>query len=261
MNRSRYTYTTAIVIIPPDHCWEPIQTIRREHDEKVPRWMPHITMIYPFWPRNRFEEAAEKLLEVCGQIEPFELVLSRFDTFHHGRSKYTMWLDPELGEKLKKLHELLVTALEIPWGTGPLSTSVPAPSECRTNSRPCRTEPAPCRALGQVGTLTFPGGRTRSDLAGGTPRRRLPGCLHSEARPILGNSSRALCPRGCPHDPNPTYESAELPLRRMPLDAGPKRFSCPPSACSILSEQIRRTTRHDELQFNQDVWRPGTHGH
>jgi 2'-5' RNA ligase len=119
MNRSRYTYTTAIVIIPPDHCWEPIQTIRREHDEKVPRWMPHITMIYPFWPRNRFEEAAEKLLEVCGQIEPFELILSRFDTFHHGRSKYTMWLDPEPGDKLKKLHELLMRALEIPWGTGP----------------------------------------------------------------------------------------------------------------------------------------------
>ena len=119
MARSDYTYTTAIVIIPPADCWEPIQAIRREHDEKIRRWMPHITMIYPFWPRHRFEEAVEKLKSVCGQIEPFELTLSRFDTFHHGRGKYTMWLDPEPGEKLRVLHEWLVKTLEIPWGTGP----------------------------------------------------------------------------------------------------------------------------------------------
>ncbi len=44
------TYTTGLVVIPPEAAWPPIQAIRAEHDRKLRRWMPHITLIYPFLP-------------------------------------------------------------------------------------------------------------------------------------------------------------------------------------------------------------------
>lgn len=115
----KYTYTTAIVIIPPSECWEPIQEIRRRYDEKVRRWMPHVTLIYPFWPREQFPEAVEKLRAACGRVAPFEIVLARFDTFDHGRGRYTMWLDPEPADRLVELHRVLVEHLQISWGAGP----------------------------------------------------------------------------------------------------------------------------------------------
>ena len=41
-------HKAAAVIIPPEDAWGPIQAIRRKHDRKVGRRMPHITLIYPF---------------------------------------------------------------------------------------------------------------------------------------------------------------------------------------------------------------------
>lgn len=42
------THQTAVVVIPPEDVWPSIQAIRREHDRKIRRWMPHITLIEPF---------------------------------------------------------------------------------------------------------------------------------------------------------------------------------------------------------------------
>lgn len=114
-----FVYTSAVVIIPPEECWPPIQAIRLRHDEKVRRWMPHITMIYPFWPQEEFPRAVDLLRAVCCGFEPFELTLARFDTFDHGRGRYTMWLDPQPSEPLEALQAACVRALAIPWGQGP----------------------------------------------------------------------------------------------------------------------------------------------
>ena len=54
----KLTHTTALVTIPPAKSWPSIQAIREEHDRKIRRWMPHITLIYPFLPRQRFEAIA-----------------------------------------------------------------------------------------------------------------------------------------------------------------------------------------------------------
>ncbi len=55
-------HKTAAVIIPPESVWGPIQAIRQNHDSKVGRWMPHITLVYTiilycYSPTNSFEEA------------------------------------------------------------------------------------------------------------------------------------------------------------------------------------------------------------
>ena len=42
-------YNSAVVIIPPQEKWESIQEIRETYDRGFNRWMPHITLIYPFF--------------------------------------------------------------------------------------------------------------------------------------------------------------------------------------------------------------------
>ncbi len=89
------THKTALVIIPPEEVWEPIQEIRREHDKQVKRWMPHITLLYPFFPKPKFTEAAGLLAPVGWDIAPFEVTLKTFDTFQHGKGSFSVWLRPE----------------------------------------------------------------------------------------------------------------------------------------------------------------------
>ena len=55
------THKSAVVIIPPEEIWEPIQKIRRLYDRQCHRWMPHITLIYPFRPRSELERAVAVL--------------------------------------------------------------------------------------------------------------------------------------------------------------------------------------------------------
>ena len=40
------THTTAVVVIPPDDAWPPIQALRQRYDRQFRRWMPHITLLY-----------------------------------------------------------------------------------------------------------------------------------------------------------------------------------------------------------------------
>jgi 2'-5' RNA ligase len=91
----RKTYHTAVVVVPPPHAWEPIQAIRRIYDRKVERWMPHVTLLYPFRPREEFEEAARAIEGACAGIDPFRVTLAKLRRFDHGRGSFTMWLDPE----------------------------------------------------------------------------------------------------------------------------------------------------------------------
>ena len=101
------THKTAVVIIPPEDLWPPIQAIRQQYDRHVRRWMPHVTMIYPFRPREQFDEIAKQLSERCRSIEPFELQFTQIRDFHHGRQQYTLWLAPEPAEKVVQLQTQL----------------------------------------------------------------------------------------------------------------------------------------------------------
>ena len=97
------THKTAVVLIPPQELWEPIQRIRRTYDRQVRRWMPHITLIYPFRPAEEFPVLADRLAEACAALEPFELTLAEFRWFAHGRRSFTIWLAPEPAGKVRAL--------------------------------------------------------------------------------------------------------------------------------------------------------------
>ena len=98
--------STAVVVIPDDDVWEPIQAIRRKHDRNVHRWMPHVTMLYPFLPPEEFDALTGPMATVCDQIEPFEVTLGRFRWFRNSSHSYTLWLAPE-AEELDRLQEAL----------------------------------------------------------------------------------------------------------------------------------------------------------
>ena len=101
------THITAVVLIPPETLSAPIQAIRERHDRNIGRWMPHITLLYPFWPWAQLHRAVPRLEEATAAIEPFTMTLSKFQFFYHRRSRFTMWLEPEPMNPLRALHRQL----------------------------------------------------------------------------------------------------------------------------------------------------------
>lgn len=102
-------FETAVVLIPPEDQWEPIQAIRRAHDRHVRRWMPHISLLYPFRPAEMFDDATDALRAALSRIAPFEITLREFRHFRHGRSSFTIWLAPEPEDALKRLQAAIQT--------------------------------------------------------------------------------------------------------------------------------------------------------
>ncbi len=106
--RPRKTHETAVVAIPPPEIWEPIQQIRRLYDRKLNRWMPHVTLLYPFRPRGEFDAARCAVARACARVAPFGTVLARFCAFSHGRGRHTVWLAPEPPEPFRALAAALL---------------------------------------------------------------------------------------------------------------------------------------------------------
>ncbi|MFX1569971.1 MAG: 2'-5' RNA ligase family protein [Promethearchaeota archaeon] len=88
-------YTSAVVIIPSEECWTPIQEIRKIYDQNIQRWMPHITLLYPFKPETDYDNLSKIFSDMCKSIGAFEITLSEFSYFNHGHQQYTLWLKPE----------------------------------------------------------------------------------------------------------------------------------------------------------------------
>lgn len=89
------TPTAAVVWIPPESSWAPIQAIRQRYDRHLQRWMPHVTLLYPFRPREEFDAVAPALREGLAEIPPFECELREVRSFQHSAASYTMWIAPE----------------------------------------------------------------------------------------------------------------------------------------------------------------------
>lgn len=101
------THKTALVLVPPPALWEPIQNIRRHRDPHVRRWMPHITLLYPFRPGALFDAVIPVLTEACQQLHPFAVTLARFHHFVHREGLFTLWLAPEPSGHVVRLHNEL----------------------------------------------------------------------------------------------------------------------------------------------------------
>ncbi|MFX0010365.1 MAG: 2'-5' RNA ligase family protein [Candidatus Hermodarchaeota archaeon] len=101
-------HTTAVVIIPPEELWKVIQKIRMTYDRQFHRWMPHITLLYPFKPQSDFQELDSLFSFACKQIESFQINFHKFKFFNHGKQRYTVWLEPEPGNPIKVLQNALL---------------------------------------------------------------------------------------------------------------------------------------------------------
>jgi len=101
------SHHTAVAVIPPTECWEPIQAIRRVHDRQIDRWMPHVNLLYPFVTSDRLERSLPLLTEACAAIAPFTVTLSQFRSFHHPSGRATLWLAPEPAEAFVQLQRQL----------------------------------------------------------------------------------------------------------------------------------------------------------
>jgi len=53
--------STALALIPPAGLWEPLQALRREHDDRITRWPPHLNLLFGFVPPERFPAAIQQL--------------------------------------------------------------------------------------------------------------------------------------------------------------------------------------------------------
>jgi poly(A) polymerase len=87
-------HQAAVVLIPPEELWPPIETLRAKHDRTYERWMPHVTLLYPFVPEEHFAEAEALITEALRDMAPFQVTLSGFEYFEH-RGSVTAWLRPE----------------------------------------------------------------------------------------------------------------------------------------------------------------------
>jgi 2'-5' RNA ligase len=101
-------YTSAVVIIPPQEKWFPIQEIRKIYDRQINRWMPHITLLYPFKPEEEYPTIEKEFIVTCKNVESFEITLKNFHYFDHGRQRYTLWLRPEPVELIKDLQSKIL---------------------------------------------------------------------------------------------------------------------------------------------------------
>ncbi len=101
------THTTAAVLIPPQEVWPPIQAIRERHDRQARRWMPHLTLIYPFRGTEEFEALLGPFSAACRSRLAFELRFQEIRHFRHGAASATLWLAPEPEEPLLELQAAL----------------------------------------------------------------------------------------------------------------------------------------------------------
>jgi 2'-5' RNA ligase len=88
-------FTSAVVIIPSEEIWIPIQKIRKKYDRQINRWMPHITLLYPFRPESEYPGLEQEFSNLFKSIKPFEIYLQHFYYFNHGKQRYTLFLKPE----------------------------------------------------------------------------------------------------------------------------------------------------------------------
>ncbi len=104
---------TALVLIPPESVWPPIQAIRARYDRRFTRWMPHITLLFPFVPKEQIAPLLPRFESALATVVPFTVRLAEFRYFWHPTGTATIWLAPEPPEPIDHLQRLLQEV--VPW--------------------------------------------------------------------------------------------------------------------------------------------------
>jgi 2'-5' RNA ligase len=107
---SNKSHQTAVAVVPLQEVWGPIQAIQERHDRRFRRWPPHINLLYPFYPPERFGGAVPRVVAACARVAPFVVTLAEFHFFRHSSRKATLWLAPEPKDDLVRLQAALQAA-------------------------------------------------------------------------------------------------------------------------------------------------------
>jgi 2'-5' RNA ligase len=102
-------YYSAVVIIPPEDTWLSIQQIRKQYDRNMHKWMPHITLIYPFRPESQFNALELQFAKACNSFKSILIELASFKAFHHGQNNHTILLLPTPADIIIELQKRLLT--------------------------------------------------------------------------------------------------------------------------------------------------------
>jgi 2'-5' RNA ligase len=109
--RAAWTHRTAVVLVPPEEVWPPLQEVRRARDRQFRRWMPHVTLLYPFAPRPEVPALLPPPLRAaCARLAPFDVTLAQVRAFRHRGGSATLWLAPEPAAPLVALQAALQAA-------------------------------------------------------------------------------------------------------------------------------------------------------
>ncbi len=68
-------------------------------------------MIYPFRPRENFDELAEKFYPACQHIQPFQIRFNLINRFQHCGENFILWLAPEPKELVIDIQTALLNML------------------------------------------------------------------------------------------------------------------------------------------------------
>lgn len=101
---------SALVLVPSRKVWAPIQAIRRAHDRRVRRWMPHVTLMHPFHAQPLADTHRARLDDACRRVESFRVTLGGFSFFRHRPNSHTIWLAPRPPEAIGALYASLAEA-------------------------------------------------------------------------------------------------------------------------------------------------------
>ncbi|MFC2171695.1 2'-5' RNA ligase family protein [Acidobacteriota bacterium] len=104
----RKNYQSAVVAIPPEEAWDPIQAIRQQHDRQFEHWMPHVNLVYPFLANEEFAAAVPRMTEAFADIVPVQVTLAELKFFLHPSGRATMWFEPEPVQMFKDLQASLL---------------------------------------------------------------------------------------------------------------------------------------------------------
>ena len=99
---------TALVIVLPDELWPRVDAIRSKHDKAFPRWMPHITIAFPFVDIALFAEAACTLKAALGCCGPLDITMSKIGSFAGKREVLYIGTDAESNEGLASLYDCVM---------------------------------------------------------------------------------------------------------------------------------------------------------
>ncbi|KAL7927311.1 hypothetical protein ACQKWADRAFT_276343 [Trichoderma austrokoningii] len=101
------SHDTALCLIPPPHLWGPVNSLRSLNDEKFTKWLPHVTLVYPFVKPEALSDAAEALsgLDLMPDGDDIFINLEEAGVFSHRRHS-TLFIRPKSGQEQKRLSEL-----------------------------------------------------------------------------------------------------------------------------------------------------------